>query len=403
MSKKYNLTEAQLKGLANLCHQEQGSVQGAAAEASLICNRFENFGLNYGNVYNYARNCGWFAKAAHHMDNGSSSPELVEAVRDVICNGNRTIPDYIDEHDCFSDIVSISTGDVYEWTDYVKNKTVIKNTYGAKYTFWCFPDTGCDPFGYTGKIPKEEEVMPVMGVAEKSCTWMETMAADDAHHGYDQEDRWGEYGDYDCSSAIITAVEQAGIPVKSKGRATYTGNMKRAFLQCGYEDVTAEVNLKNGAGCLRGDVLLNERNHTAMYCGNGVVVDASINEYGRVTGGSTGDQTGREFWKHPYYNYPWDCVLRYKEKETMKRSGYKKGVVRVAYVRLNYTGAMVSLLQFLLNLTENAGLTIDGIFGQETDRAVRAFQEKNNISVTGICNVTTFRYLMRNVVKRTYK
>jgi len=39
-------------------------------------------------------------------------------------------------------------------------------------------------------------------------------------HGYDQNHRWGE--DYDCSSAIITAV-QSVIPVKDAG-ATYTGN-----------------------------------------------------------------------------------------------------------------------------------------------------------------------------------
>ena len=43
-------------------------------------------------------------------------------------------------------------------------------------------------------------------------------------HGYDQDDRWGLYGDYDCSSAVITAWESAGVPVKTHG-ATYTGNM----------------------------------------------------------------------------------------------------------------------------------------------------------------------------------
>ena len=36
--KKYKLTQVQLQGLANLCVQEQGSLDGARAEASLMAN-----------------------------------------------------------------------------------------------------------------------------------------------------------------------------------------------------------------------------------------------------------------------------------------------------------------------------------------------------------------------------
>lgn len=165
-----------------------------------------------------------------------------------------------------------------------------------------------------------------MGKIEKAITWMENTARDDSH-GYDQEDRWGEYNDYDCSSAVITAWENAGVPVKSKGGATYTGNMKQAFLANGFKDVTGSINLKTGSGLKRGDVLLNEVHHTAMYCGNGFEVEASINEYGTVTGGSSGDQTGKEFLIRSYRNYPWNCVLRYQEsaqekKEEPKNTAY---------------------------------------------------------------------------------
>lgn len=148
-----------------------------------------------------------------------------------------------------------------------------------------------------------------MRKTEKAITWMETTAKDNSH-GYDQRYRWGEKGDYDCSSAIITAWEKAGVPVKSRG-ATYTGNMKRVFLSCGFKDVTHLINLKTGAGLKRGDVLLNEKHHTAMWTGS-QIVQASINEKGTATGGKPGDQTGREFWTRSYYNYPWDCVLRYE-------------------------------------------------------------------------------------------
>ena len=103
---------------------------------------------------------------------------------------------------------------------------------------------------------------------------MEDWARDDSH-GYDQAARWGERGDYDCSSAVISAWQGAGVPVKSSG-ATYTGNMHGPFLRCGFSDVTRDVDLNTGRGLRRGDVLLNYQNHTAMYCGDGREVEASI-------------------------------------------------------------------------------------------------------------------------------
>ena len=150
-----------------------------------------------------------------------------------------------------------------------------------------------------------------MTKTEKAVQWM-IKTANDPRHGYDQIHRWGERGDYDCSSAVITAWENAGIPVKSAG-ATYTGNMLSAFKKCGFVDVTQSVNFKAGSGLKRGDVLLNRRSHTAMYIGNGQIVQASVNEKGTANGGSPGDQTGKEFLVRSYYNYPWDYVLRYPE------------------------------------------------------------------------------------------
>lgn len=156
--------------------------------------------------------------------------------------------------------------------------------------------------------------------------------AQDPAHGYDQMKRWGP--DYDCSSLMISAWQQAGVPVKTAG-ATYTGNMLRAFLGCGFEDVTAEVNLNTGAGLQRGDVLLNTQHHTAMSIGDGQIVHASIDENGRATGGKTGDQTGREICVRSYYKYSkgWDKVLRYvgsaKKEEATPMKQYA-GIVKVS-------------------------------------------------------------------------
>ena len=150
-----------------------------------------------------------------------------------------------------------------------------------------------------------------MSKTEKAVQWM-ISTANNPLHGYDQKYRWGERGDYDCSSAVIMAWESAGVSVKSAG-ATYTGNMLSAFKKCGFDDVTKLVNLKSGTGLLRGDVLLNRKSHTAMYIGGGQIAQASINEKGTAIGGAPGDQTGREFLVRSYYNYPWDYVLRYPE------------------------------------------------------------------------------------------
>lgn len=157
-----------------------------------------------------------------------------------------------------------------------------------------------------------------VNVVESAVKQMESWAADNSH-GYDQRYRWGEKGDYDCSSAVFQAWQNAGIPVKDYAFAyngvAYTGNMKSTFTACGFEDITHEVNLATGSGLIRGDVLLNHVHHVAMYCGSGKEVEASINEFGGVTGGAPGDQTGREFLVKPYANYPWNCVLRYPEKD----------------------------------------------------------------------------------------
>lgn len=145
-----------------------------------------------------------------------------------------------------------------------------------------------------------------MTIPEKAAQWAVDIANDDSH-GYDQGNRWGP--DYDCSSLVISAYKQAGVPLS----CTYTGNMRSDMLMNGF--VPAPVDLKTGEGLRVGDVLLNEKSHTAIYIGNGKIVQASINEKGTVTGGKPGDQTGHEINIHAYYNFPWDMVLRYVCKD----------------------------------------------------------------------------------------
>ena len=154
---------------------------------------------------------------------------------------------------------------------------------------------------------------------DRAVEWA-TEIAENNIHGYDQGSRWGP--DYDCSSLVISAYEQAGVKVKTKG-AISTHNMRDVFMACGFDDVTSSINLSTGAGVEKGDVLLNISNHTALVIdNNGNIVNASINENGKTTGGQTGDQTGKEVRIRDYYNYPWDCVLRYPGGSDGAKSGY---------------------------------------------------------------------------------
>lgn len=137
--------------------------------------------------------------------------------------------------------------------------------------------------------------------------------ANNNKHGYSQYNRWGN-PDFDCSSLVITVVQNTGIPVKTKG-ATYTGNMYRPFVNSGFKDVTRMVNLRTGVGLKRGDVLLTPNRHTEIYIGNGRNVGARISERGTIHG-KGGDQTGGEIRTHNYYNYPWGYVLRYPESNS---------------------------------------------------------------------------------------
>lgn len=230
--------------------------------------------------------------------------------------------------------------------------------------------------------------------AEKAAAIMEEWARDDAH-GYDQQYRWGEHGDYDCSAAVIAAWELAGVPVRSNG-ASYTGNMRGVFLRCGFRDVTADIDLAVGAGLKRGDVLLNCQHHTAIYCGDGKEAEASINELGTVTGGQPGDQTGREFLIRAYRNYPWDCVLRYSGGEAAEdKPARAMCAVTIPEVRRGDTGAAVAAAQAALKYKGHDPHWIDGEAGMRTEQCVRQFQKSNGLTEDGICGGQTWTMLLK--------
>lgn len=131
---------------------------------------------------------------------------------------------------------------------------------------------------------------------------------DIADLGYSQSDRWNirNGGNADCSSLVIWCLREAGFDT---GQATYTGNLSRELTARGW------ARLPNNGTPLPGDILLNDLDHVAVYLGGGRLAQASISENGTAWGAG-GDQTGGETNTNPYYDYPWDCYLRFPGQQT---------------------------------------------------------------------------------------
>ena len=227
-----------------------------------------------------------------------------------------------------------------------------------------------------------------MSVIESAVNFAVNIANDDSH-GYSQDANKRFAGtDFDCSSLVITAFRQAGLDLKS----TYTGNMKQDFLAHGF----IEVPLKDKQ---RGDVLLNESHHTAIYIGDNKIVHASLSETGGKYG-REGDQTGREICVRSYYDYPWNCVLRYVGDAEVpstptENKGEVKIMVEIRQLQFGSKGADVRSLQVLLNeKAQSRHLVVDGDFGSNTKNAVMDYQRKNGLAVDGIVGKNTWTALL---------
>ena len=232
-----------------------------------------------------------------------------------------------------------------------------------------------------------------MSIIQDAVAWARRIAADDTH-GYDQTNRWGQ--DYDCSSFVISAFKTAGVPLE----CTYTGDMRGDMLRRGFIDVTAQVNLSTGAGVAAGDVLLNYARHTALALGGGQIVQASINEYGGTTGGQTGDQTGREIYTRGYYNYPWDCVLRYvgddaadEEDNSKHRPSYWYAVA-LPLLKPGMTDDAVETVQTLLSAYGYYTGSVTCKMDAETVAAVKAYQTAHDLDADGEVGGLTWAELL---------
>lgn len=226
-----------------------------------------------------------------------------------------------------------------------------------------------------------------MSAIESACTWAVGIANDNSH-GYDQIHRQGP--DYDCSSLAINAYEQAGVKVKEAG-ATYTGNMRSAFVKCGFK----AIKYVKGMELKRGDVVLNEKHHVLMYLGSGKMVQASSSETGGITG-KTGDQTGREIYVGNFYEFSkgWDYVLRYEVSEVTTVN------ITMPVLQKGSKCPEVGTVQTLLNALGFVGkngrrLTVDHDYGSNVEYAVKNFQKAHGLGQDGVVGAKTWPELLK--------
>ncbi len=186
----FKLTDEQIEKIAALCISEQGANKaGVAGEASVMANIYEKSGKNYSGFYDFVMNSGWWGKQDRinkkvNERKKELTPELISATKDVLINGNRTLPLYIDEHDCWfcanhykndklvycnngnkGDICYLdnkgsklsSKADISNRSNYKQDVTKVYTYYkqgesseSARYwVFYTFLTSSSDPFGYT--------------------------------------------------------------------------------------------------------------------------------------------------------------------------------------------------------------------------------------------------------------
>lgn len=239
-----------------------------------------------------------------------------------------------------------------------------------------------------------------MTVIESAVNWA-IQTAQDNRHGYSQADRWGP--DYDCSSFVISAYEQAGVPLREAG-ASYTGNMRPAMIACGFVDVTSQCGLGSGYGVQAGDVLLNYSAHTCISIGGGRVANCRTSEGNP----QAGDQSGNEIRLQSYWNFPWNCVLRYRGREPASTAESASGTTEPASkqdeVNHSWNPSLLKMsnvyssdcvvLQALLNAHHFACGSADGFFGAKTQAAVNKAQQYYGLDVDGICGKQTWAKLL---------
>lgn len=195
-----------------------------------------------------------------------------------------------------------------------------------------------------------------------------TKAANNNRIGYDQYQRqtyWNELQkvnydpskitvacEADCSAGVIANIKAAGYilnrPELKNITCTYTGNMRAGLQAAGFACLTDAKYLTSSAYLVAGDVLLNDKHHTATAVTNGV---------------NSGN-------------------------------GSVSPAASMPLIKRGSKGSAVLQLQKILN-SKGYKLSEDSDFGPATEAAVKAFQKANHLETDGEVGPLTWAALYK--------
>ena len=412
---KFNLTDNQIRGIANIVLHEQGTVAGWFAEASQIANLAE---IRYGGDPVKAVCSGWYAKGTSRYKARTNNKTVIDIVKRVFCEGFRTLPRYINEHDCMSDLKSVTEngknvkGSKKLWK---RHTTVIKNRMGATYYFWDFPggyNTTVDPFGYTSKALSYTVAEAQAGIDPYPDRLLSLLKE---YNAYIKEHHKSIINTYDSNMTSFAKAKKAiadgrkvgitcVVPLRwalyemglsrSDGKYLisgndgsfgphYTGAIKKYFtlITTGAAIGLTVKQAINKKLLMPGDIICyKDHTHTSVYSGE---------SYQFYEGGSQSAKNGYASGvKINYEKYPYEIsqILRLKNQPlaVTAPAETKKEEYTMSTIKKGSKGKIVKVWQVIL------GVTIDGIFGSKTDEATRDFQKKHGLTVDGIVGKFTW-------------
>lgn len=204
--------------------------------------------------------------------------------------------------------------------------------------------------------------------------------------------KWHNKQAYDCAQLTRYACKAGGQALVSGANSQWN---KTKWDQKGTIDTLPDV-----PGVILYHINSNGiMSHTGVYVGDGWAVEARAAKYGVVK-----TLVKNRTWTH------WAALpgvltgevvnTSTPSKETQKNpskapvKATATGVITLNTLRYGSKGTQVKVLQWLLNQNGyNAG-AIDGIFGKNTESAVKAYQKANGLDVDGVAGKNTLTKIL---------
>ena len=238
---------------------------------------------------------------------------------------------------------------------------------------------------------------------KKTNSWLNSKTKNAGSNNYTKYGKWfGMNGVFWCAIFISWIFNQA------------FGKIKAKELLCGEFSASCETlrqNFKNKKKYFNGDktpqkgwiiFFKGSRHYGANHIGLVYKVEGGriYTIEGNTSGGSTVVDNGGGV---AYKSYPigYDRILGYGvpsyDKDTSSSNSTSSMSTKLTapqpLLKRGAQGASVKTLQKCLNKVTNAGLTVDGIYGEATYKAIKFLQEISNIKEDGIYGQNTYKAL----------